>query len=92
MDVLRRRLLGGTKRFNELLRLSPGVARFMRARQVRALGADRNVARQVDPGTPLKVEYSLTEFGKTSEPILKWLQQWGTGNVQRTTQVRNGRS
>lgn len=82
-------LLGGTKRFNQLLRLIPGVTQRMLTRQLRELEADRIVARKVYPEVPPKVEYSLTEFGKTLEPVLKVLQQWGMEHLERITEVRN---
>lgn len=85
-------LLGGTKRFNELLRLMPGVTQRMLTRQLRELEADMIVARKVYPEVPPKVEYSLTKFGRTLEPVLKTLQGWGTQNLARITQIRNERA
>lgn len=82
-------LLGGTKRFNELLRLMPGVTQRMLTRQLRELEADMIVERKVYPEVPPKVEYSLTEFGRTLEPVLKTLQGWGMKNLDRITQIRN---
>lgn len=83
-------LLGGTKRFNELLRLMPGVTQRMLTRQLRELEADRIVERKVYAEVPPKVEYSLTEFGRTLEPVLKTLQGWGAKNLDRITKIRNG--
>lgn len=82
-------LLAGTRRFNELLRLMPGVTQRMLTRQLRELEADRIVDRKVYPEVPPKVEYSLTEFGKTLEPVLKILQHWGAENLARITEIRN---
>ena len=83
-------LLGGTKRFNELLRLMPGVTQRMLTRQLRELEADMIVERKVYPEVPPKVEYSLTAFGRTLEPVLKTLQGWGLKNLDRITKIRNG--
>lgn len=81
-------LLGGTKRFNELLRLMPGVTQRMLTRQLRELEADMIVERKVYPEVPPKVEYSLTEFGRTLEPVLEMLRMWGKKNLERITKIR----
>jgi DNA-binding HxlR family transcriptional regulator len=70
-------LLDGTKRFNELRRLLPGVTQRMLALQLRELERDGLVSRIAYPQVPPKVEYSLTELGRTLEPILVGLRDWG---------------
>lgn len=81
-------LLGGTKRFNELRRLLPNVTQRMLTRQLRELEADKIVERTVYPEVPPKVEYSLSEFGKTLEPILRMLQKWGMKYFDQITTIR----
>lgn len=81
-------LLGGTKRFNELMRLMPDVTQRMLTRQLRELEADQIVARTVYPEVPPKVEYSLTEFGRTLEPILRTLQKWGMQYLGKISAIR----
>lgn len=85
-------LLGGKKRFNELMRLMPAVTQRMLTRQLRELEADRIVERRVYAEVPPKVEYSLTPFGMTLEPILKMLQEWGTRYLRDLSEVRQGGS
>lgn len=80
-------LMGGTKRFNELLRLMPGVTQRMLTRQLRELETDTIVNRKVFPEVPPKVEYSLTAFGRTLEPVLKTLRGWGVKNLDRFAQI-----
>lgn len=67
----------GTKRFNELKRLIPGITQKMITQQLRELEADNLVVRTVYPQVPPKVEYSLTEFGESLMPILKLMCKWG---------------
>jgi DNA-binding HxlR family transcriptional regulator len=67
----------GTQRFNELKRLIPGITQKMITQQLRELEADNLVVRTVYPQVPPKVEYSLTEFGKSLMPILKLMCKWG---------------
>jgi DNA-binding HxlR family transcriptional regulator len=81
-------LLDGTKRFNELRRLMPAVTQRMLTRQLRELESDRIIARRVYPEVPPKVEYSLTEYGYTLEPVLKLLLQWGTTYLESITSIR----
>lgn len=81
-------LLGGTKRFNELRRLMPAVTQRMLTRQLRELEADQVVARTVYPEVPPRVEYSMTDFGQTLEPILRMLQKWGVEYLEKITEIR----
>jgi DNA-binding HxlR family transcriptional regulator len=86
-------LLGGTRRFNELLRLIPGVTQRMLTRQLRELETDGIVARKVYAQVPPKVEYSLTKFGLTLKPLLHDMQRWGSGALETIVQNRsNGKS
>jgi DNA-binding HxlR family transcriptional regulator len=70
-------LLGEAKRFSELQRSLPGVTQRMLTLQLRELEADGLVHREVYPQVPPKVEYSLTEFGRTLEPIIRAMLDWG---------------
>lgn len=72
-------LLQGTKRFNELKRLMPQVTQQMLTLQLRELERDGVVHRQVYAEVPPKVEYSLTETGRSLEPILLLMLEWGLG-------------
>jgi DNA-binding HxlR family transcriptional regulator len=77
------RLLDGTRRFNELRRLMPNVTQRMLTIQLRELEADGMIRRKVFPEVPPKVEYSLSELGRTLEPLLRELYQWGQTHIQR---------
>lgn len=81
-------LLGGTKRFNELMRLMPDVTQRMLTRQLRELEDDQVVNRKIYAEVPPKVEYSLTNFGKTLEPVLRMIQVWGVEYIGQITQIR----
>ncbi|MBC5636284.1 helix-turn-helix transcriptional regulator [Ornithinibacillus sp. BX22] len=70
-------LLDGEKRFNEFSRLMPGITKRMLSLQLRELEDDGIVHREVYPEMPPKVEYSLTEFGRTLEPIISLMNEWG---------------
>ena len=71
-------LCDGVKRFSELQRELPGVNAKMLTRQLRELEGDGVVQRTVYPEVPPRVEYAVTEFGRTLLPILEALCAWGT--------------
>jgi len=67
-----------TLRFSELLgRLQPKITQRMLTKQLRQLEADGLITRKVYTQVPPKVEYSLTETGKSLLPILDLLCKWG---------------
>jgi DNA-binding HxlR family transcriptional regulator len=69
-------LLNGPKRFGELLRLMPETSRQMLTLQLRDLEQLGIIERKVFPQIPARVEYSLSEYGKGLEPILRQMHQW----------------
>lgn len=70
-------LADGTKRYNELKRLIPGITQRMLTKQLRDLETDGIIHRKVYPVIPPKVEYSLTETGNKLKPIINALRDWG---------------
>lgn len=65
-----------TLRFSELKRALPNITQKMLTQQLRALEEDQLVNRFVYAEVPPKVEYSLTEKGKTLLPVLSTLCEW----------------
>ncbi|QGZ65486.1 winged helix-turn-helix transcriptional regulator [Paraburkholderia acidisoli] len=76
-------LTHGTMRFNELHRQLPGCTPRLLVKQLRELEDDAFISRTVYPVVPPKVEYALTEEGRTIGPILSQLNEWGTGWLER---------
>lgn len=74
-------LLGGTLRFNELRRHLPEVTQRMLTNQLRELEADGLIVRTVYPQVPPKVEYSMSPLGRSLEPVLLGLKDWGDENI-----------
>lgn len=70
-------LSGQTMRFSELQRRFSETTRKMLTQQLRELEQDGLVARVVYPQVPPKVEYSLTEKGRSVMPILDRMCEWG---------------
>jgi DNA-binding HxlR family transcriptional regulator len=73
----------GTLRFNEFRRLMPRITLQMLTNQLRELEMDGVVHREVYPQVPPKVEYSLTPFGKSLEPIILLMIEWGRRHEKR---------
>lgn len=67
-----------TLRFSDLKKRIPDITEKMLSIQLRALEADGLVQRVVHGSKPpIKVEYSLTDFGKTLVPALSAIAKWG---------------
>ncbi|WP_442600607.1 winged helix-turn-helix transcriptional regulator [Paenibacillus sp. KN14-4R] len=81
--VLLYHLLGGTKRFSEFKRICPGITQRMLTLQLRELEEDGVVHREVYQQVPPKVEYSLTEFGKSLQPIIMLMREWGLEYMEK---------
>ncbi|WMW22792.1 helix-turn-helix domain-containing protein [Methanolobus mangrovi] len=66
-----------TMRYNSLQQVLPGISPRMLTKQLRELENDGIVNREMYPEIPPRVEYSLTDFGRTIIPVLEALAQWG---------------
>lgn len=67
----------GTKRFSELKRAIPDITPKMLTTQLREMENDNLITRKVYPEVPPKVEYSITEYGKSLQDTLKEMCKWG---------------
>jgi DNA-binding HxlR family transcriptional regulator len=72
-----------TYRFAELRRLIPGITEKMLAQQLRELEADGIVDRCAYATVPPKVEYSLTEYGRSLKQALQAICEWGRVHMHR---------
>lgn len=76
-SVILFRLNEGTKRFSELGRLLPRITPRMLTQQLRDMERDGLVDRTVYAEVPPRVEYSLTDVGRSLQPVLDELKDWG---------------
>lgn len=67
----------GVLRFGELRRQMPNVTQKMLTQQLRELEADGVVSRRAFAQVPARVDYALTDLGKSVMPILEQLGAWG---------------
>lgn len=70
-------LQDGPRRFNELGRLLPLAGRKTLTRQLRELEEDGIVQRTVYPEVPPRVEYALTDLGRTLGAVVTSMNAWG---------------
>jgi DNA-binding HxlR family transcriptional regulator len=71
-------------RFSELRRQIPTITQKMLTQQLRELESDGIINRKVYAQVPPKVEYSLTEMGKSLSPILKAMQKWAISFIEES--------
>ena len=75
-------LSDGKLRFSELKKLISNATAKMLTQQLRELETSNLVHREVFPVIPPKVEYSLTETGKSLIPVLVAMRDWGAGYLR----------
>lgn len=72
-----RDLLSGTKRFGELKRSIDGISQKVLTSQLRDMETSGLINRKVYAEVPPRVEYSLTDLGRSLSPVLMALKEWG---------------
>lgn len=78
----------GVVRFNELNRLIPDVSSRVLSSTLRTLEADGFIDRKVYAVVPPKVEYRLTEVGKSLLPLIRQLTEWAQTNMKKVMNHR----
>jgi DNA-binding HxlR family transcriptional regulator len=74
---------GDTLRFSELKRALPKISQKILTAQLRDLEEQDIVIRTVYPEVPPRVDYRLSEYGKTLIPILEAMNEWGMRHAER---------
>ncbi|MGC8493361.1 MAG: winged helix-turn-helix transcriptional regulator [Syntrophobacteraceae bacterium] len=75
--LILRELFKGTRRFGELFHGISGISQKMLTQQLRQMEEDDLVERKVYAEVPPRVEYSITETGRSLKPILDEMHRWG---------------
>ena len=76
-------------RFSELRKLVSNATAKMLTQQLRELEANMLIHREVFPVIPPKVEYSLTELGKSLLPVLAAMRDWGAQYLRSKDLISN---
>jgi len=75
--ILLHLLKNETMRFSDLKRSIPEITQKMLTKHLRELEDEHIIDRVVYPQVPPKVEYSITDYGRSLEPILVSMHEWG---------------
>jgi DNA-binding HxlR family transcriptional regulator len=78
----------GTLRFGELKRTVGDITQRVLTENLRSLERDGYLTRDVDPGPPVAVRYTLTDLGEELLPLLKALTVWAAGRHGDVAQSR----
>ena len=81
-------LTDGSQRFNQLRREIPGISQRMLTRTLRGLERDGLVSRAVTPSVPPRVDYALTELGRSLCDPVAQLGNWAIANITKVEAAR----
>ncbi|WP_415327331.1 winged helix-turn-helix transcriptional regulator [Chryseobacterium sp. MMS23-Vi53] len=81
------RLNNYTMRYSELKKSIEGISERMLVAQLRELEEDQIIERIVYAEVPPRVEYKMTELGKTMEPMLKAMSDWGNMHREKVEKL-----
>ena len=80
--LILRDLIPGTKRFGELKKSIGNVSQKVLTAQLRQMEDSGLLTRTVYPEVPPRVEYTLTDLGRSLKPILDAMWTWGENDKQ----------
>ena len=69
-------LAHGPRRYSEVSRTVAGVSEKMLTQTLRSLERDGLVEREVTPSVPVRVDYRLTDLGRSLLPVMKAVTDW----------------
>ena len=69
-------LMDGPLRFSEVKQLVPELSDRLLSERLKELESESIVARRVIDGSPVRVEYALTDKGRDLEPVVRSLKSW----------------
>lgn len=76
-------LADGPLRFSELSRQLAGVSQKMLTQTLRTLERDGLVTREITPSVPVRVDYELTDLGRSLLPVLALLKEWAEEHMDQ---------
>ncbi|MBN9658596.1 MAG: helix-turn-helix transcriptional regulator [Acidobacteria bacterium] len=83
-----RRLSDGTLRFAQLRRAVDGISQKVLTNTLRGLERDGLVTRRIYASVPPRVEYSLTELGRSLSGLVEGICTWDESHIERVEEAR----
>ncbi|MGY1615701.1 winged helix-turn-helix transcriptional regulator [Geodermatophilus sp. SYSU D00691] len=83
-------LSGGSRRFTELARRIGGISQKMLTQTLRGLERDGLVTRTVQASVPVRVDYELTDLGRTLSGPIAALEDWTRAHFADVVAAREG--
>lgn len=80
----------GRQRFNDLRDLVDGITAKVLTQRLRQLERDGLVSRTMHPEIPPRVEYEITDLGRSLAPVFHALVNWSENHLADVTQARSG--
>lgn len=77
MLIIRNLIYNGKQRFTDFIRTIPAISKKVLTDNLRALEDDGLIEREIFAEVPPRVEYSLSEIGKSLRPIWDAMEAWG---------------
>ncbi|MEV4887973.1 helix-turn-helix domain-containing protein [Nonomuraea sp. NPDC055795] len=81
-------LAGGSQRYSDLARTIAGVSQKMLTQTLRSLERDGLVSRTLTPSVPVRVDYELTDLGRTLLPIVAAIKEWAEAHIEDVQAAR----
>ena len=78
----------GSQRFSELARTVAGVSQKMLTQTLRSLERDGLIEREVTPSVPVRVDYRLTDLGRSLLPVMAAVQDWAERHMREVNAAR----
>ncbi|MGX7668845.1 winged helix-turn-helix transcriptional regulator [Flavobacterium pedocola] len=74
----------GHNRFSMLQKVIPSISKQMLINQLRELEEDKIIERTVFPEVPPRVEYTISEYGKSLLPVITTIKEWGVKDMEKS--------
>jgi DNA-binding HxlR family transcriptional regulator len=78
----------GPLRYSELRRFIAGISQKMLTQTLRTLERDGLVSRTITPAVPVRVDYALTDVGRTLLPVILQITNWAETHIEEIQQAR----
>ncbi len=82
-------LADGARRHGELARMVAGVSQKMLTQTLRTLERDGLISRTVTASVPVRVDYELTDLGRSLVPVLRALKDWSETHIEQIMSARS---